>query len=152
MQSSSGYKHFKEITSHVCCYFVFSMKKKKTLLIEDAHICSHASDLTLIRGLRLSLWDCLRVAHSVRLMYAREAPCAMSPLVFACSTATCPQLRDSKHISNPRQCCLCDSCPFSPTLLSSPFPLWSAVKCCNLGEQNLSVPWRLLDRRKALRV
>lgn len=39
MQSSSGYKHFKEITSHVCCWFVFSLRK---LLIYDAHICSHS--------------------------------------------------------------------------------------------------------------
>lgn len=28
MQPSSGYKHFKETTSHVCCCFVSPMKKK----------------------------------------------------------------------------------------------------------------------------
>ena len=28
--------------------------------------------------------------------------------------------------------------------------LWLAVKCCNLGEKNLSVPWRILNRRKVL--
>lgn len=147
--SSSGYKHFKEITSHVCCCFVSSVKKTTHLR------CPYLQPLFRLNSFcKGAEAEPLRWPPHCRFDEARVHPggprCGVSIVVCP---STLPGLNYSKRTSNLRQYCLHDrvlSLPCDPPArLSPPFPFWSAVQCCNLGEKNPSIPWRILNRRKA---
>lgn len=64
--------------------------------------------------------DCFHAASSMGHVCTREAPCGLSPLLFACLIATFTELNNSRSILNIRQYCFYD--PILPLLPDCPPP------------------------------